>query len=81
MNRQENLRSFHNFVDFPVSWIQETEPPKLANDTEWQWERKPKGDTENEKSQGSERYERKLQLGMAERRVREMGLQSRHTRG
>ena len=81
MNRQENLRSFHNFVDFPVSWIQETESTNLLNDTEGQWERKPKGGTENEKSQRSERYKRKLQLGMAQRKVREVGLQNRHTRG
>ena len=81
MNRQENLRLFHNFVDFPVSWIQETKSTNLQNDTEGQWERKPKGDTENEKSQRSERYKRKLQLGMAQRKVREMGLPYRHTKG
>ena len=65
MIRQKNLRSFHNFFDFPVSWILETEPTKLANG---------KGYTENEKSQQSERHNRKMQLGMEHRRVREIGL-------
>ena len=79
---QKNLRSFHNFLDFPVSWIQEKEPTKRANDKNWQFEMKPTGYAENERPQHSEGNKRKLELGMAHRGVnphrgvRGMGLQS-----
>ena len=72
---QKNLRSFHSFLDFPVSWIQEKEkePRKLANDKKWQWETKPTGYVENERTQHSEGTKRKLHLGIAHKRVRGLG--------
>ena len=63
MNGQKNLRSFHNFLDFPVPWMWEA--TKLTNDKYQEGETKPRGDAENEK--WSERPKRKL--GKAHRRV------------
>ena len=72
---QKNLRSFHSFLDFPVSWIQEKEkePRKLANDKKRQWETKPTGYAKNETPHHSEGTKRELHLGMADKRVRGMG--------
>lgn len=63
MNGQKNLRSFHNFLDFPVPWMWEA--TKLTNDKYQEGETKPRGDAENEK--WSKRPKRKL--GKAHRRV------------